>query len=211
MKRLYAIAIVLGLLSVPAFGQAIQPETDQRAAAAGSDPAQLRQLQQRITSLYLSDFRNSVELTEEQFIQLEPVIRQFIQMRFERANQRELLKQRQEFLLNQTEPSDGDVKQLAEDQANFERQTANQESRFIERLRSAAELSPRQALLVPRFNRAFFDERLPQIIERAREAAAAPRGQPQRPAAARGNANRGREPARSGNAFGSPATRQQRR
>jgi hypothetical protein len=144
-----------------------------------------------------------VELTDDQFIQLRPVIRQFIELRFQRANQRENLKQRQELLLSQPSPSDADVQQLTEERSRFESEMATLENRFIARLRSTSELSPRQALLISKFNRTFFDERLPGYIQRARAAAAAPRGQPQRPAAAaRGNANRGREPARQpGNAF----------
>jgi hypothetical protein len=200
-KPLAAIAAVFCFLGTCAYAQALRTENTQQRLVSNPETAQMQQVRQGIVDLYLSDFRREVELTEEQFLKLNPLIREFIQERFRRANQRQQLKQRQDHLLSQRNPGEADVQRLSEDQERFESETATLENRFVAGMRS--DLTARQALLVRRFNRTFFEEKLPGLIERARVAAAeATRGQQQRPAATRGgNPNRRKEPARSGNAL----------
>ena len=193
MSILCTIIAVGSLMAGSAFAQT-GPRRELRADGSTSAPNPRQQIQQRITDIYISDFRGAVELSDEQFLKLSPTVREFIQMRFQAANVREELKRRQELLLSQPNPSEADFHKLSEEQARFENNQGTMETRFVTQLRS--ELSPRQIQLVRRFNTRFFEQRLPALLERAR-AAAASGDRPQRPAAA-GRQNRGDLPARNG-------------
>jgi hypothetical protein len=200
MKRLGVFVIIL-FLTTSAFAQQVGPRELSGQAGAVEQPQ--AQLQRSIIVLYLSDLRNELELTEEQFLKAEPVIRQFIQMRFKNANQRKSLDERQGQLLNEPNASPADLQKLNEDLTVFERQTANWDGQFIKRLQgelSNQELSERQILLLRGFNRRFFNEKLPTLVERARAENVA-KGQQQRPAAARANQNR-KNPAQQPNGTG---------
>lgn len=201
MKRLFIIAAVLGLLPIAAFAQdAVQEgeQPDQAVEQTQAQPTPQGQLQQqiqgRIADLYLSSFREEVELTDEQVLKLSPDIRQFIQGSFRLANRRRVLNERQAQLLSQPNPSRTDVQMLNEQRARMETEAATLESRFLRR--HEADLSERQMLLVSVFNRKFFNERLPRLLDQAR-AAAGNRGlRQQQPPGTAGRANRGQNPAR---------------
>jgi len=213
MRRLFMAIAIAGLLTMSALAQVTDVSPEQKQA---------QQIQQRIAELYVSDFRNEVQLTDDQFLKLGPNIRQFIMNRFKNAERRRDLTQQREQLLGQPNPSDADVQKLNEDTAQFERQSAMAEANFLGRIRS--ELTPRQQLLIPQFNRKFFDERLPDLLRRARELAGPPRGQKDpgaaqqqqpsqqqssqqqlqqqpKPAAQRQNQTRGNGQGRAGNAL----------
>jgi hypothetical protein len=91
-------------------------------------------------------------------------------------------------LLSQPNPSDADVQKLIDDTGQFERDASTMETRFINRISS--QLTATQILRVQQFNRKFFDERLPDLLQRAKTAAGVkaqrqgPAGERQRPAAA---------------------------
>jgi len=221
MSRLYAIAIALCFVATSAFAQ-VQPNQQRRAQAQQNLNQQQNQvqqnrqqnraqqnqiqrnqrqneiqqnreqLQQRIADFYLSDFRSAVELNEDQFFKLGPTIRQFIRMRFQAARQRQALNQQLNGLLQQPNPSEADVQKLSDERARIESEVGTMEAGFVNRLRS--DLSARQLALVLQFNTTFFEQTMPKLLDRAREAAAS---QQQRP-----NQNQNsRDPNRQGNAF----------
>src|SRR5262245_12348173 len=190
MKRTGTIVIVAGLLTASAFAQSEQQAVQQRDAPLPQNQAQiqapqnqqqqnranqapqnqLQQIQQSLADLYLSDFRSQIELNEDQFLNAAPIIRQFIQMRFRAANRRENLNQRLNRLLSQSNPSEAQVQQLIDEKAQLESQSAGMEVWFVNTLRP--HLTTRQVPRVLDFNRTFFNERLPDLINRAREMAA---------------------------------------
>jgi hypothetical protein len=212
MKRAFIAAVVAGCLRVAAFGQvdSAEPPLVERQNAR-PEAAQAQQLRQQITDLYLSDFKNEVELTDDQFLKLNMPLRQFMRTRFQAPADRQALNQRLDQLLSQPNPSEADVQKLTEEIAKHDREVGTVDARFLARFGS--ELSPRQQLLLQQFNRRFFNEKLPGLISQARErnaAAAAARGQKQRPAAGaakqnppRPNATRPNAPVRpeNGNAL----------
>jgi hypothetical protein len=189
MRRLALSFIFVILLAASGFAGGQQP--DRPAAQAERQ----NQVQQLIMDLYVSQFQAEVQLSEDQFLRIGTFVRQFIQMRFRAANLKQNLDQRLNELLSQKDPSENEVQRLTEEKFQFERNVANSENNLLTRIRP--ELTARQVTLVFAFNKMFFEERLPQLLERAR-ASVAPRGQPpaQRP--------NNRDAARPGDAFRPP-------
>ena len=204
MRHAFIAAVVAGFLHLSAFAQVDTPETPPvERPNARPEAAQAQRIQEQITDLYLSDFKNEVGLTDEQFLKLNLPLRNFMQMRFRAPARRQALNQRLTELLNQPNPPEPEVQKLTEEIAQFDRQVGTQEARFLERF--GPELSVRQRGQLLQFNRKFFNEKLPGLINQARERnAAAARDQKQRPAAgaaAKQNQGRPNAPARSGNAL----------
>jgi hypothetical protein len=201
MKRAFIAVVVAGCLRVAAFGQADSTAPTVELRNARPEAAQAQQIQEQIIDLYLSDFKNEVELTDEQFLKLNMPLRRFMRMRFQAPQRRQELNQRLDQLLSQPNPSEADVQNLTEEIAKHDREVGTMDARFLANFGS--ELLPRQRLLLQQFNRKFFNEKLPGLISQARERnAAAGQGQRQRPAAgaaAKQNATRPNAPARQGN------------
>lgn len=173
MTRFLIIAAVAGLLTMPAFGQ-VDPvdaePTEQREArpeAAQAQPVQQQRIQQQITDLYVSDFRNDVQLSDDQFLKLNSGIRNFMRMQFETARRRQAFKQQIDQLMNQPNPSETDVQRLIDAKNQFDREAATSETRFLTRIGN--ELSPAQKVRVMEFNRKFMGEKLPGLIQQARD------------------------------------------
>jgi len=181
MKRL-GIILMTALLTIPAMAgigvagprQQRQLQRQEAKAQQLTPEQQQNRVQQLIADVYVNRFQNGVGLSDEQFLKVGTFIRQFIQMRFRIANQRNTLNQRRTQLLEQPDPSETEVRQLSDDTAQFERTVGNMESVFLSKIQ--AELTPRQILMVPTFNKRFFEEDLPKLIETARAEFAA-RGQ----------------------------------
>jgi hypothetical protein len=137
--------------------------------------------------------KNELGLSDEQFLKAGPVIQQFIQMRFRNANQRRALGERQDRLLSEPNAAQTDIKQLNDELTALDGQTATWDGRFMRRLQTelvGRELSERQMLMLRDFNRRFFNEKLPTLVEQIRsENVIKGQGQ-QRPGAARANQNR---------------------
>jgi TolA-binding protein len=191
MKR-FGTILMTGLLALLAAGA----ETARAAQSPAQTPQQQQnQVQQLIADVYVTRFNNSVGLNDEQFLKVASFVRQFIQMRFRVANQRSILSQRRSQLLEQPEPPEAEVRQLSDDTAQLERQAGNMESNFVAKVR--AELTPRQVLLINEFNRRFFDEDLPKLIESVRAEVAASGRRP----AANGARNNRNAPLAPGDAF----------
>jgi hypothetical protein len=202
MSRLGVFVIVL-FLTTSAFAQEAGPRDLEGQAGAIEQPQ--AQLQRSVIMLYLSDLRNEVGLTEDQFLKAEPVIREFIQRRFRNANQRNNLEKRQGQLLNQPDASPAELQKLNEDFIQLDRQAGNWDTQFVNRLQgelSNRELSLRQIVLLRDFNKRFFNEKLPTLVERIRsENVVKGQQQQQRPAAARADQNR-KNPAQQPNGTG---------
>ncbi len=193
MTRRPALVLV-GVLAI-AVGVA-EAKASQRADPPAQQNQQQNQIQQLIADVYVNQFQSTVGLSEDQFLKVGTYIRNFIFLRFRIANQRDALNQRRARLLEQTDPSEADVRQLSEEMAQFDRTVGNQENQFIAKIQ--AELTPRQLLLVRPFNATFFEERLPRLIERARAQAAARGKTPGRP---NGNPARRRDAQTPADAF----------
>ena len=202
MRRAFIAAVVAGFLRVSAFAQvdSAEPPASERLNAR-PEATQAQRIQEQITDLYLSDFKNEVGLTDEQFLKLNMPLRRFMRMRFQAPARRQELNQQLERLLSQPNPSEEDVQKLTEEIAQHDREVGSMDARFLANFGS--ELLPRQRLLLQQFNRKFFNEKLPGLVNQARERnAAAGQGQRQRPAAgaaAKQNATRPNAAARPGN------------
>jgi hypothetical protein len=165
MKRIGTILVILSVLSVPAFAQG--PRN-----LAGRDEAAERpqaQIQKGIIDLYLANFKAQVGLSDEQFLAVRPFVTRFINARFQNANQRRLLEERQNQLLSQPNASEADIQKLNEDLSKLDDGGAI-DARFIRNLEP--QLTGRQVLLAREFHRQFMTERLPMVLERLRAAQA---------------------------------------
>jgi hypothetical protein len=185
MKRLGGLAIIL-LLSAPAFARQGGPR-DLAGKGETLDQSQV-QLQRSVTQLYIFRLQSEVGLSDEQFVRSRQIIQNFIGMRFRMANTKKTLEERQVQLLSQPNASDADIKKLNEDVSRLDAETGTWEGRLVQRLQTELggdyQLSDRQILALRTYNKRFFNERLPNLVEQMR-AGAPPRGQ-QRPNA-RGN------------------------
>jgi hypothetical protein len=185
MKCMRVLAIFL-LLSSPAFARQGGP----RDLAGQSDTQEKSQaqLQRSVTQFYFFRLQSEVGLTDDQFLKSRQIIQNFIGMRFRIANTRKTLDERQAQLLSQPNASDADIQRLNEDASRLDADIATWEGRLFQRLQAElgaeSQLSERQIAALRSYNRRFFNERLPGLVEQMR-AGAPPRGQ-QRPAA-RGN------------------------
>src|SRR5688572_3063447 len=183
MKRIVMIVIAIGAMAGTTFAQG------PRALAGRQEPVQQKQgpLQQSIIALYLSDLKNEVGLTDEQFISVEPIVRRFIVQRFNNANQRQMLDARKDQLLNQPNPSPADLQQLNDELTKLDNNHGTWKSRFMQNL--LPPLTEYQRIRARDFNDMFIDEKLPALVENFRAESAA-RGMQERPAAGRANQNR---------------------
>lgn len=186
MKPVAVLAILL-LLSAPAFARQGGPR-DLAGPSETLDQSQI-QLQRSVTQLYIFRLQSEVGLTDEQFVKSRQIIHNFIGLRFRIANTRKNLDERQTQLLSRPNASDADIQRLNEDASRLDADTATWEGRLVQRLQAELgadyQLSERQILALRNYNRKFFNERLPSLVEQMR-AGAPPKGQ-QRPANARGN------------------------
>ena len=197
MKRCWSLVLIstLGLATI-AFGRSQGDDVPQRQAAQQPDPnARALQL---ISDVYVANFRSTIEMSDDQYLKIGNFLREFIRNRFRVANQRVLLNQRRTELLGQSDPSEAEVQRLGNDLAQLERNAANFENNFQTRI--ATELSPKQVLLVMQFNKTFFEQRLPQLLERAR-AEAQTRGQQAQPIRPNANKNKNKTTAPAGDTF----------
>jgi len=180
------LVLIVAVFAVSAFGQGPR-------ALAGSEAAAERpqaQLQQQIADLYLANFKAQVGLDDDQFLVVRPLVLRFINQRFQNANQRKTLEDRQAQLLSQPDPSETEIQTLNEDLSKLDDGGAI-DKRFLNNLQTR--LQPRQSLLAREFHKGFINETLPMVLERLRAAQAnAPKGPRQRPADARANQQQNR-------------------
>jgi len=188
MNRFGAILALL-LLSLPAFAQ-----EGPRSLAGPTDTVDdsQAQLQKSVTQLYFSGLQNKLGLTDGQFLRSRQAIQNFIGMRFRNANQRKNLDERQEQILKQLNASEADIQKLNEDESKLAGEIATWETRLIRKLQNDLgadqQLSERQILALRTYNKEFFTERLPNLLEQVRAGNLPLKGQ-QRPPVARGNQN----------------------
>ena len=184
MKRLGMIFPIIVLMASAAFAQ----EGPRALAGAGEKPERPQaQLQNSIADLYLANFKEKVGLSDDQFLRVRPMVRRFIQNRFQVANQRRILEDRQAQLLGQSNASETEIQKLNDDLTSLDEAGAI-DGRFMRNLQR--ELSPRQGLLAREFHKQFISERLPLMLERLRAAQADPNGKGERPAARANQQNR---------------------
>lgn len=186
MKRVVMLVLLVALTGVSAFGQGPR-------ALAGSEAAAERpqaQLQQQIAALYLANFKAQVGLDDDQFLAVRPLVIRFMNQRFQNANQRKTLEDRQAQLLSQPDASETEIQALNENLNKLD-DGGTIDKRFMKNLE--ARLTLRQTLLAREFHKSFINETLPQTLERLRAGQAnAPKNQPQRPADARPNQQQNR-------------------
>ena len=92
MKRLGLIFPIIALMASAAFAQ----EGPRALAGVGEDRDRPQaQLQNSIADLYLANFKERVGLSDDQFLRVRPMVRRFIENRFQVANQRRILEDRQ--------------------------------------------------------------------------------------------------------------------
>ena len=186
MKRVVMLVLIMAVFAVSAFGQGPRALAGREAAAERPQA----QLQQQIADLYLANFKAQVGLDDVQFLAVRPLVIRFMNQRFQNANQRKTLEDRQAQLLSQPDPSATEIQTLNEDLSKLDDGGAI-DQRFMKNLQ--ARLTPRQTLLAREFHKSFISETLPMTIERVRAQANAAKDQPQRPAAARANQQQNRQ------------------
>jgi len=183
MNRFGAILVML-LCSASAFAQAGPRDLAGQTEALEQPQGQLRR---SVTQLYIFSLKDEVGLTDEQFARAMHIIQNFIRMRFENANTRKTLDERQNQLLRQPDASEADIQKLNEEVTKLQAETGTWEGRMVRRLQAELgdhQLSDRQILALRSYNRKFFNERLPTLVDQMRAGNTPPRGQ--RPGA-RGN------------------------
>jgi hypothetical protein len=186
MKRVVLFVSIMGVFAVSAFGQG--PRALAGSATAAERPQ--AQIQQQIADLYLANFKAQVGLDDDQFLVVRPLVLRFINQRFDNANKRKVLEDRQAQLLSQADPSETEIQTLNEDLSKLDDGGAI-DKRFLNNLQTR--LPPRQSLVAREFHKSFINETLPMVLERLRAAQAnAPKGQQQRPADARPNQQQNR-------------------
>jgi len=201
MKRIGAIVITLFVAS-SAFAQQAGPRN---LSGQGETLEQSQnELQRSVIELYVFNLRNEVGLSEEQFLKAAPVIQRFIRMRFQNANQRKNLFERQEQLLSEPNASDADIQKVNQEVNRLDEETATWNGRMLRNLQAALadrQLSDRQISALQSFNRRFFNEKLPTVLEQMRANNAAVKAQQQqRPnAAGRSNPPNRKDPAAPAN------------
>jgi hypothetical protein len=184
MNRFGAILVML-LCSSSAFAQAGPRDLAGQNETLEQPQGQLRR---SVTTLYIFSLKDEVGLTDEQFMKALPTIQNFIRMRFENANTKKTLDERQNQLLRQPDASEADIQKLNEEVTKLEGETGTWEGRMVRKLQAELgdrQLSDRQILALRSYNRKFFNERLPTLLEQMRAGNTPPRGQ--RPGSARGN------------------------
>jgi len=192
MIRLASIVAVLGLSAVTALAVPPQQQQQQQLPLRTPEQLQQNQIQDLVGTFYVSEVRTAVELTDDQFLKLGPLMKRFVTMRFNVAARREALSRRIDQLSAQSNLSEDDLSQLLTEKTQVDRNWGNMEVNLLEKLRP--DLNTRQVTLFLRFNKRFFEERLPELIEKARAATAAVRSQQGLPQQ-RPNANdRGKAP-----------------
>ena len=187
MKRIGMIVILIAAMAGMAFAQAgprdlTGPENVQQQKQAQAP------LQQSIIALYLSDFRREVELTEDQFINVVPIVRNFIQQRFRIANERQSLDDRKSKLLSQPNPSPTELQELNNLLTKQGSASGSWKTRFM--LQLQPHLTDLQRVRAYDFDDRFMSEKLPALVEKFRADNAAARGAQSKPAM-RANPNRG--------------------
>ena len=184
MKRLGMILPIIALMASAAFAQ----QGPRELAGVGDKPERSQaQLQNTIADLYLANFKERVGLSDDQFLRVRPMVRRFIQNRFQVANQRRILEERQAQLLNQSNASEAEIQKLNDDLSSLD-EAGTIDGRFMRNLQR--ELSPRQGLLAREFHKQFINERLPLMLERLRAAQADPNRKGERAAARANQQNR---------------------
>jgi len=184
MKRLGMILPIIALMASAAFAQQGPREL---AGVADKPERSQAQLQNTIADLYLANFKERVGLSDDQFLRVRPMVRRFIQNRFQVANQRRILEERQAQLLNQSNAPEAEIQKLNDDLSSLDEAGAI-DGRFMKNLQR--ELSPRQGALAREFHKQFINERLPLMLERLRAAQADPNGKGERAAARANQQNR---------------------
>jgi len=193
MKRFICMGITLVAISamaVSAFAQGPRALAGPNQSAVPDRP--LAQVQRGIIELYLANFRDAVGLSEEQFLRVSPFVNRFVNARFQNANQRRILEERQAQLLSQPNASETEFQSLNEELGKLEDGGAI-DARFMKNL--GTELTPRQATLAREFHKTFITERLPNLLERLRAAQANnPKAQQREAARANQQQNRKGQP-----------------
>jgi hypothetical protein len=181
MKRFGLLFTLAGLFALPALAektaaepqQAVRPNVraaQQQQSVPPQRPNAQQQLQNQIrvtiSDYYKRKFQEAVELSDEQFIKMSFFIQSFIDMRFNAAMRRDAINQRLEQLQGQPNPSESDVEELILQKTIVDNNFGNMENQFLNKIRP--DLKPGQAVRVLTFNRKFFDEDLPGLIEQVR-------------------------------------------
>jgi hypothetical protein len=180
MKRFRLLFTLAGLLVLPTLAEEAvagprQLRPNVRAAQQQQIDAQQRpnaqqqiqnQIRVTISDYYKKKFQEAVELSDEQTIKMSFFIQSFIDMRFNAAMRRDAINQRLEQLQAQPNPSESDVEELILQKTLVDNNFGNMENQFLNKIRP--DLKPGQAVRVLTFNRKFFDEDLPGLIEQVR-------------------------------------------
>jgi len=182
MTRFALCIIQIGALTLPAFAQTqgqvqrpnvLRGQQNQLAIQNQQDPTVQARLQNQmrtiIADLYVRKFSQALELTDEQFLRTTFFIRSFIENRFMAAMRRENINRQLEALQSQPNPSKEAVDDLVAGKAVLDSNVGGMQSQFLTKIRP--ELTTQQVLAFISFNEQFFKEELPNLIERAREAA----------------------------------------
>jgi hypothetical protein len=195
-----SLLLLVAFVAVSAEGKAPQQQRPlqqlkQQQPPPGPEQRQQQEILGKITDLYVHQFNAAMELTDEQFLKINPLLRQYLQMRYNGATISRDIDQQIERLSSQPNPPEDETQRLIEAKAQLERRTANQNSTLLDKILMEISLSPKQRLNFLNFQKTFFEEKLPKIIDMARQSTPLRPPPPDRPNQAKQpNKQRGNAP-----------------
>jgi len=156
MKRFLAVSLILWIAAAAGVAQ-------QRQAVPAIPNAALRDV---VLGFYVSQFQQQTEVSDEVFAKILPVLRQFIQERFDISTRRTRAMNQVRRLVNQG-GSEEDIKQGVHEVDKADADTQANQEHFLTTIDPL--LTPRQQAKVRLFE-ATSDQRIRQILDRIQNA-----------------------------------------
>jgi hypothetical protein len=175
MKRGAILLLFLAVIAISAEGKARQQQRllqqlqQQQPPQPGPEQRRQQEILGKITDLYVSQVGKELELTDEQFLKINPLLRDYLRMRYNAATIARDVDQQIAQLSSQANPSEEETQRLIDQKAQLERRVANQNSGLLDKIRMEISLTAKQQLNFLNFQKVFFEEKLPRAIEMARQ------------------------------------------
>ena len=160
MKHFLGILILIGLLAASALGQGNQLNQN-RAVRPRADAA----IADVVQGLYIGQFQEQVQVTNEQYVKILPLLRNGIEIMRNNANRSLRASNQLRQLLRQNSPEDQLTAQIRElDEAD--RQTKSAQQAFIATVDPFLSADQKARF---RLFQSTFDQRLRDLVQRARQ------------------------------------------
>ena len=135
MKRVGLILILMGVLALPALSAEVEPRPQQQPQRPNVQAQQQNQIQQLVADIYVGDFRQALDLNEDQFLKVNMLIRRFITMKFSMAARSLAIAQQLDRLSSLPNPSEEEVQALVMEKTTVDKNMGNMESMLLAKIR----------------------------------------------------------------------------